>query len=713
MIFVTRLSWNGAEERADTAMRFFHRSVIRCCFAQVALRKFAMKRFCVCVLFLLFLSVLAGGASAKADFDSAVVNTLDEVRIYGSQAAKELVPVQALSGKELQKLSVHSVADAVRYFAGVQIKDYGGVGGLKTVNIRSMGSQHVGVFYDGVKLGNAQNGIVDLGRFSLDNMESVTLYNGQKSSVFQSARDFASASAIYLASRVPRFEGERRDNLKVRLKGGSFDLVNPSLLWERRIGESLSSSFSAEFMNTTGKYRFSYRKKDGYDTTETRRNGDVYALRLEQGLFGKIAGGEWKAKVYFYNSRRGYPGAAVREEPGKFRHQDRQWDSNIFLQSSLRKNFGRLYDMQIVAKYAYDYLHYKSDPRLDVTTMNIDNRYRQQEVYFSSANRFSFSDFWTANLSADFQRNTLDADLVDFVYPQRYTGLAAAASSLDFPRFKMQASLLGTFARDITRIPSATAGDKGKLTPALMFSFLPWKDSRLNIRAFYKDIFRLPTFNDLYYTFIGNKNLKPEYTRQYNLGVTCDLRFDRRPMQRMGFQLDVYYNEVTDKIVAMPTSNQFVWTMVNLGLTEIRGMDVFAFAHWLFGRNLAVGARLTYTYQKAQNFTSPDDSYYGHQIPYVPLHGGSFVLDGEYKSWSFNYSFIYTGERYNASANIPENYTKPWYTSDFAVTKSFRPWGKEVKATVELNNIFNQQYEVVLWYPMPGTNFFVKLSVEI
>ena len=43
-------------------------------------------------------------------------------------------PVQILSGKELEKLNVYSVADALRYFSGVQIKDYGGIGGLKTVN---------------------------------------------------------------------------------------------------------------------------------------------------------------------------------------------------------------------------------------------------------------------------------------------------------------------------------------------------------------------------------------------------------------------------------------------------------------------------------------------------------------------------------------------------------------------------------------------------
>lgn len=109
---------------------------------------------------------------------------LDEVVVTVRSLPKEVIPVQQLAGEQLGRLSSHSVADALRYFSGLQIKDYGGVGGLKTVNIRSMGTNHVGVFYDGVELGNAQNGTVDLGRFSLDNMESVTLYNGQKSAIF-------------------------------------------------------------------------------------------------------------------------------------------------------------------------------------------------------------------------------------------------------------------------------------------------------------------------------------------------------------------------------------------------------------------------------------------------------------------------------------------------------------------------------------------------
>ena len=152
----------------------------------------------------LFLSAQTVPKTDK-DTTTAALHHFDDVVIIGTLEKKEVIPVQTLSGEALKKLNVYSVADAVRYFSGVQVKDYGGIGGLKTVNVRSMGSHHVGVFYDGVELGNAQNGVVDLGRFSLENMEAISMYNGQKSSIFQSTKDYASASAIYMTTRRPTF----------------------------------------------------------------------------------------------------------------------------------------------------------------------------------------------------------------------------------------------------------------------------------------------------------------------------------------------------------------------------------------------------------------------------------------------------------------------------------------------------------------------------
>lgn len=671
-------------------------------------------RWILCLILSLFTTVPAISQS-RVRHQTSLSDTLlklKEVTIYSNRMQKKMSPVQILSGKELEKLNVYSVADALRYFSGVQIKDYGGIGGLKTVNIRSMGSHHVGVFYDGIELGNAQNGVVDLGRFSLDNMEVISLYNGQKSAIFQSAKDYSSASAIYMQTRKPLFKGEKKNNLNIGVKGGSFSTINPSLLWEHRFNERISSSISTEYMYTSGRYKFTYAKKDGYDTTAVRQNGDVRMLRLENAFFGKIPKGEWKAKAYLYNSERGYPGAAVREEPGKFRHQDRQWDTNLFVQGSFQNYFKPWYSLLANGKYAYDYLHYLSDPRLDVTTMYVDNYYRQQEIYASAAHLFTIYPWWSMSLSNDFQWNTLRADLIDFVYPTRNTILTSAATSFDFNRLMLQASLLYTHVDDNTRTKGANAGTKNKYTPSVIATWQPLTKLPLNVRAFYKKVFRMPTLNDLYYTFIGNKDLKPEYTTQYDVGITFSHTWNNHWLKSLDLQIDGYYSEVDDKIIAMPTSNQFRWTMINLGHVEIRGLDAAIRGEWGFGK-VELSTLFNYTYQKAQDFTDPTSEWYGGQIPYIPWHGGSIILNGSYQTWSCNYSFIYTGERYEAVANIPENYAQPWYTHDFSLSKTFQ-WGKTgIRVTAEINNIFNQQYEVVQCYPMPGTSFKIKLNVML
>jgi outer membrane cobalamin receptor len=234
----------------------------------------------------------------------------------------------------------------------------------------------------------------------------------------------------------------------------------------------------------------------------------------------------------------------------------------------------------------------------------------------------------------------------------------------------------------------------------------------LSLRAFYKRIFRMPTFNDLYYTFIGNKDLKPEYTTQYNVGGTYKRVWEKGLLRSAELRADGYYNEVEDKIVAMPTSNQFRWTMMNFGLCHIWGLDASLRTSWRLGM-LDVSTNCSYTFNRAMDHTDKGSPFYGGQLPYIPWHAISAIAGLSWRDWAFNYSFIYTGERYEASANIPENYSKPWYTSDLSLTKLVRIKKCTLRITGEVNNVFNQQYEVVQCYPMPGTNFKVKINVMI
>lgn len=668
-------------------------------------------------------NIQAQESISELSVDSLRTHTIQEVTVIGRQM-KEIVPAQVLSGEQLQRLNSHSVSDALRYFSGVQIKDYGGIGGLKTVNIRSMGSQHVGVFYDGIQIGNAQNGTVDLGKFSLDNMEHISVYNGQKSNIFQSARDFASASAIYMETRKPTFKEGRDNNLNLKLKGGSFDLINASALMEHRYNDKLFSSVNLEFLNTSGEYKFRYHKDGGYDTTEVRRNGDVMFLRAEAALFGRINHGEWQIKGYMYDSKRGYPGAAVKKDYGiSLFNEDRQKDRNFFFQGSVKQQVTDLYSYKIQAKYANDYMNYVMPPESTVQPM--DNNYWQQEFYYTVANLFSFNRWWTANISTDFQWNKLNAFGTDmfnahFVKPRRYSVLSAAATSISLRRFSIQESLLYTFVHDQSARGKEVADNKNIFTPTLIASFKPFERIGLDVRAFYKEIFRMPTFNDLYYVQLGNRLLKPEYTTQYNIGIVYNKQFDKGLFSSLNYTVDVYYNEVKDKIIATPTSNQLVWTMINLGYVEIRGIDMTLNPNLQIGK-FGIGVRLSYTYQKAQDFTrekkenwdDPVIDGYGDQIPYIPWHSGSLILNADYKDWDFNYSFIYTGERYMLGNNTPVNYIQPWYTHDMSLSRNISFNNSLLRVTTEVNNIFNQQYEVVKWYPMPGTNFKIILSYTL
>jgi outer membrane cobalamin receptor len=642
---------------------------------------------------------------AQSKLDS--IQQLEEIVVTANRY-KEVIPAQTLKGEELVKLNSFSVADAIRYFSGVQIKDYGGVGGLKTVDIRSMGTNHTGVFYNGIQLGNAQNGQIDLGKFSLDNVEEISLYNGQKSEIFQSAKEFGSAGSIYLTTRKPKFEKNKDTNFKAGTRTGSFDLLNPSLLYEYKISEKINTTFNAEWINSSGKYKFRYRRVTpsgelAYDTTAVRQNGDIDAIRMEGSLNGYLPSGMWKVHAYHYSSERGAPGAIVNNV---WRRGERLWDKNSFIQSIFQQDFTPKLSSRLNLKYAFDYTHYINN---DDKLIHVDNNYKQKEIYFSWTNKYAVLPHWDVSMAYDFQWNGL-SEFASVSRGTHWLSLATAFTLAD--KLKIQASALAIYVNEEARERDSVPNKK-ELTPALFLSYQPFKRQGLVFRAFYKKSFRMPTFNDLYYTDMGNAYLRPEYADQYNAGILYDLNRKNQCFNHFHIGVDVYYNYVKDKIVAYPKGQQFRWTMLNLGEVDIRGMDVSAMATFRFSTDWSLTNKLQYTYQEAIDITAASDNYYRHQIPYIPWHSGSAIAMLAWKTWSMNYSFIYVGERYNQQENIRYNYTQPWYTSDISFAKVLKMKAATLKFSAEINNLLSQDYDVILNYPMPKRNFRFRMNIEL
>ena len=639
-------------------------------------------------------------------------DTLKNVKVSAIKYADvttATMPVQQLGKDALSKLNSLSVADAVKFFAGVLVKDYGGIGGLKTVSVRSLGASHTGVMYDGVIMPDAQGGQIDLGKLSLDNIESITLYVAQPTDILLPAKTYAYASVLSLKSYIPKFDADKKIHIKAALKAGSFGFVDPAVTVQYNSSKHFYNSISAEYQRADGAYSFKAYEANGGNAK--RNNSDINAVRAEYDAGYKINDSNVvKFKTYYYYSDRGLPGAVILYNSFS---DDRLIDQNFFAQASWQRSFRSKSNLLLNGKYSANYNYYQ-DPSFPNTQGKLQNKFHQKEYYLSGAYAYNFSKLFSAAYSSDYFISTLtrsDEFAQGFAVPTRDTWLNNIAAKAIFANVEIQGNLLYTRLHDEVKV-----GTNGKnieaFTPTVAVSYQPSKSLPLHIRAFYKNIFRAPTFNDLYYTYVGNTALRPEYARQYNVGFTYKQNSNSF-LQTAFVTTDFYYNKVTDKILAVPRQNLFQWTMLNIGTVDIKGIDVATQFYFKEIRKILISSRLNYTYQKSLDKSDPTSPLYNAQIPYTPEHSGSINLNAVYKGFSFSYNVLLSGYRYRIGEPIPDNLVKEWATQDISLSYNISTKNTKYKFLLELNNIFNKQYEIIKYYPMPRFNYRAGVMIEL
>ena len=655
--------------------------------------------------------------AGQAQVDTVRAYALPEVTVMDSHRLREVrsvAPVQSLSREELENLHALQLSDAVKRFSGVTVKDYGGVGGLKTVSVRSLGAQHTVIGYDGIAITDCQTGQIDLGRFSLENVGRVALSNGQDDNIFQPARFFASAGVLHIETLAPEFEAEERTHLRAKVKAGSWGLANPSLRIERKAGRKWVLTGDAEWMSSDGRYPFTlyYGDENDASSREKRQNTEVRALRAEAGLYGTFSGREqWRLKAYYYQSSRGLPAAATYY----YNHFNQHlWDKNAFVQSNYRKEFGQRFALRLAGKWNWSYQRYL-DPDYKGSTGQTENNYYQQEYYLSASALWRALDNLSFSLATDGSVNRMNADLRDFAKPVRYSWLTALAGKYVTSWMTLSASVLATWVHeDVAQ--GNSAGMHRKLSPYAGVSFKPFSGEEFHVRFFYKDIFRLPSFNDLYYGQTGNIDLKPENARQLNVGLTYTKRLCEA-VPYLTLTADAYVNRVTDKIVAIPTKNLFVWSMVNLGKVDIKGMDVTGSLGIRPCEGYALNLSGNYTYQRALDVTDPDPSTaegktYKHQIAYTPRVSGSGQAVLETPWVDLSYAVLFSGKRYMLGQNIAENRLSGYTDHSVSARREFRWRDVSASVAVEVLNLADKNYEIVKNFPMPGRSFRVTVGID-
>ena len=639
--------------------------------------------------------------------NDSIVHELNEIVAHGRHVSNKITStssVQVIDKESLNKLGLQNMADAVRRFAGTNVRDYGGIGGLKTVSVRNLGAAHTAVSYDGVAVSNCQAGQIDISRFSLDNVSSLSLAVGQDDNILQPARLYASAGVINIQTERPSFDNGKHGITQIKLRAGSFGYITPSIRHWQKLADNTSLSADGSFTRADGNYE--YELKNGkYTSTEKRNNSDVKTWQGEANLIHTFHNdGELSAKAGYFYSERGLPGAVILYNSIS---RERLWDENFFIQSSYKQVLSNSIDLQAQAKYNYSWNKYEdTDVKYENGKQTDINR--QNEYYLSAAVAWQAKDLLSASLAQDGIINSLSTNEINGPAPIRYTSLTALNLRLDTRRFKMQGTLVGTFITENVK-KGPTPSDRKRLSPTLSASLKPFDNASLYLRAMYKNTFRVPSFNDLYYLRVGNTSLRPERATEYSIGAT----FSGQPfawLDHVTITADAYYNEVDDKIIAFPST--YVWKMQNYGKVQIRGIDITASTAIPFDKGCSVSLSGNYSWQRAIDVTDSKAKNYREQLPYTPEHNGNAAVMIDTPWFSLGYTMTCVGRCYYMAQNLSENEIAAYTEHTATLQREFKLKSTTLSIQAELINITNEQYEIIKYYPMPGRTWRLTCNIK-
>ena len=648
------------------------------------------------------LPVTAEGQINRNDTVTDRVHQLQEVTVTESRRQHTLTstaPLHLLDHEQMLSLGVTDVADALHRIPGVTLRDYGGAGGMKTVSVRGFGAKHTGVSYDGVMLSDCQSGEIDLSRYSLENVDYLSLVIGDNDDIFIPARN-ASMSAVLNIQTLGLPTTDTHSHLTAQIKAGSFSYMSPFLRYEQNLSDQFAFSAVGEYTFAENDYPFTLSSGMKDHRTNSRMNTGHAELNM---MWLANANNRLGAKVYYYDNDRQLPGV-VHSYTNLSRETLR--DRNFFAQMQYLAYHQKGWALKLLGKFNWNASIYH-DPL--IPNGAYDASYWQREAYTSAAVLYTPTEHWAFDYSFDYSFNNLTSSSPRTVgnHPHRHTLLQSATAKYRSDRITALARLLYSLYLNETAF-GKSAHNMRRLSPALSLSYRLQEDGQLYLRASYKNIFRSPTFNESYYFHYGSPDLLPESTNQLNLGLTYNAQHS---MFNVQCTLDGYYNHVKDMIVSVPY-NMFIWTCVNVGKVVVLGADLTANCQWTVNDGHRLEFSGSYSYQQAENRTNPQSIYYGNQIAYIPLHSGNVALGWENPWITLSLHGSGISNRWSNNQHFEGSAVDGYWEMGLTAYHTFRWKNQSLETRLDLKNILDEQYEIVHFYPMPGRSWQASVKYQ-
>lgn len=633
-------------------------------------------RTTICLLFCLASPLAAQPDAVQQDTVQTRVVAVVDQRVLSTAAG---IGVTRISNAMLRELRPLQVTEALRTVPGLFVKDYGGVGGLKSVSLRGGSAAQTLILVDGMTWNSAQNGQIDLQTIPTSFLKQIAVERGGLGAVHGAN---AMTGALSMDLQVPDM------NLTATVDGGSFDtwrtdVAGGTSVGNWRIGAGVNAYGSAG--------SFPYEVAHDNETVDVNRaNADV---RSYSGILRAEHNGQLQSTITAMarTGDRGVPGAVVENAITQPRARMTDTDAMIHARTQLPEVAG---DHLLWLEGGFRYLdqHYVDPDATFSGPGGIDAWYLLRDATASLRGRFVKADVgWTSRYRVDagyvdLRGSSLQPGVGDLVV-RRHLG-AGYEADLDLTtNLLLQGALRGDLYSDAGGAVNGFVGAK------YLFS----RD--LNVSGSLGTGFRPPSFNELYFLNYGTSDLRPERSTTVNVGGAW------RVLSWLSWDLQAHTSWYTDLIVSVPLS-PVVTSARNVGRAVGYGMESTLSAD--LGHDLS--SSWVYTLQEMRDATGRA-GLDGTRVPYVPVEMIAADVRWTPGVLRFSADWQYISYRYAQPGAEYTSILAPYHLLGAAVAAAVAGQALNGEVMLRIDNLLDERYQVVRGFPMPGRQ--VRLSVRV
>jgi len=589
------------------------------------------------------------------------------------------IKINFIDSISLKEHNHQNLSDLLIDESPIFIKTYG-LGALATSSFRGSSANHTAVLWNGFNINSPMNGQMDLSLVPVSFANNIAIQYGGNGALWGSG---AVAGAIHLTNKEQFNSGT---NVKLNFGIGSFNTYNQqaSVLWSKQHFITALKLFS-----TSAKNNFSYRNSFLADSpTIKQSNAELISKGALLENYLQLSSNQFiNLFLWYQNTDRNIPPTMLQPS-----NSAKQVDASYRI-SSEWKFLLEKQQVYLRAAYfdealtyedkTYNYLSLNAAKRLIAEAETKLNLNPQHLLQLGINNTFA-----SAIANGYAQQVTQNRTALFLAY--KYTSKAEKLNS--------SISLRQELIKNQNVPFTFSGGVSYKLLKTLML--------QTNLSR----VYRIPTFNDLYWNPGGNPNLLPEqgYSEELGLQFNKQLNKSRLPFL-FSTEATIFNRNINNWIIWLPSIDY--WSPQNLMQVWSRGLETNSkmLIKWKEIK-ITLSAFSNYVLASNQQAKFNNDASVNKQLIYVPMYSGHAKTNIEYKNIGFSYRHSYTGYRYTATDNT--EYLLPFFLGAIYLSYSKQFKHTKMACFMQINNIWNQQYQVLLSRAMPQQNANLGISFE-